>query len=491
MASPVAEAFEAAKREFLSSTSENSHNVLQFASIKAVYDATDKIQREHSKSGTLRNLRRIEPYLDCLQHYAKVIDTFVRAKLDVLALIWGPLRIILLATKTYIDGYEKIWDTMAQVGVHLPQYEKYTEIFSQDDHMKRFLSLFYKDILDFHSTLLEFFDLNKAQRFFEVLWPKYSRKIQLIIENIAKYKGLMDSQANLNNIVEAEAARAESYRVFEQIQDAHSRADFEQVKTILSANLYDDELEKVRGNYRILTKSWLESLNQFKDWVDPNCSSSRLLWLQGILGAGKTFLVSLFVRRMKSQGDPLAFAFLSYRARNDDPPLQVFHTFMIQLAIDNKILQPMVTLAYRNNSRQLSSSVEFATNLIKQMLEMLPTTYFVVDGLDDILEVERRFLLEIMLQLHEEHENLKLLISGRPDHDIVRMLSPKVTPIRVEDGNGQEIQAYVQQRSDRWLSSLTITPEDRADISTLMGSIGKSAKAIYINGSTTTYSTLS
>lgn len=49
---------------------------------------------------------------------------------------------------------------MAQVGVHLPQFQKYAEIFNQDDHMKRFLSLFYKDILDFHSTLLDFFQLN-------------------------------------------------------------------------------------------------------------------------------------------------------------------------------------------------------------------------------------------------------------------------------------------------------------------------------------------
>lgn len=88
MASPVDEAFEAAKREFLSSVKKGSPGVLQFTSIKEVYDATDKIQREHSKSSTLRNLRRIEPYLDCLRHYAQVIETFVQVKPDILALIW-------------------------------------------------------------------------------------------------------------------------------------------------------------------------------------------------------------------------------------------------------------------------------------------------------------------------------------------------------------------------------------------------------------------
>jgi len=196
--------------------------------------------------------------------------------------------------------------------------------------------------------------------------------------------------------------------------------------------------------------------------------------------SGKTCLVSLLVRKMKYQGDPLAFALLSYRSRYDDPPLRVLHSFIIQLATDNEILQPMVSLAYRDNSRQLSSSMDYVTNLLKEMLEMLPTTYFVVDGLDEILEAERRLVLETMLKLHDEHGNLNLLISGRPVQDVLKILSSNVKPIRVEDGNGQDIQAYVKQRSDRWLSSLDICPEDKVDIGSLMGSIGKSAKGSFV-----------
>lgn len=127
--------------------------------------------------------------------------------------------------------------------------------------------------------------------FFEAFWPKYSAKIQVIIDNITKHKSLMDSQVNLANIVEAEVARAQSYKVFEQIHDSQLRSDFEQVKSALSANLYDDELEKFQGNHLIPSNapSWLENLSQFQDWLNPTCSSSRLLWLQGIPGAGTCF----------------------------------------------------------------------------------------------------------------------------------------------------------------------------------------------------------
>jgi len=92
MASTVEEAFETAKTQFLSSARADSDDVLRFASIKEVYDVTDQIQKERSRSRTLRNLRRIEPYLDCLQHYSKVVETFVQVKPDVLALIWVRLK---------------------------------------------------------------------------------------------------------------------------------------------------------------------------------------------------------------------------------------------------------------------------------------------------------------------------------------------------------------------------------------------------------------
>lgn len=61
----------------------------QFTSIDQVYNETDRIQREQGESGRLRNLRRIQPFLDCMKQYAGVLDTFVQAKPDLLSLIWA------------------------------------------------------------------------------------------------------------------------------------------------------------------------------------------------------------------------------------------------------------------------------------------------------------------------------------------------------------------------------------------------------------------
>jgi nitrate/nitrite-specific signal transduction histidine kinase len=89
-ASPsVQEAFNFARRDFLQSlTDPHDYDFSQYNSIEQVYDATEKIQKEQEKSGTLRNLNKIQPYLECMSQYVQTIDTFVQVKPEILAVIW-------------------------------------------------------------------------------------------------------------------------------------------------------------------------------------------------------------------------------------------------------------------------------------------------------------------------------------------------------------------------------------------------------------------
>jgi nitrate/nitrite-specific signal transduction histidine kinase len=87
--SSVQEAFDFARRDFLQSLADpHDYDFSQYNSIEQVYDATEKIQKEQEKSGTLRNLNKIQPYLECMSQYVQTIDTFVQVKPEILAVIW-------------------------------------------------------------------------------------------------------------------------------------------------------------------------------------------------------------------------------------------------------------------------------------------------------------------------------------------------------------------------------------------------------------------
>lgn len=87
--SPIAAGFDIARREFLANFSEEDKRALSgFSSIDDVYNATDKMQEEQGRTQTLRNLNKIQPYIECLNQYSEVIDTIVQVKPDLLAIIW-------------------------------------------------------------------------------------------------------------------------------------------------------------------------------------------------------------------------------------------------------------------------------------------------------------------------------------------------------------------------------------------------------------------
>jgi hypothetical protein len=83
------QAFDTARCEFLSEVKYVSKfDFSKFISIDDVYNTTDEIQEQQGRTGSLRYLRKIQPYLERLQDYALVIEQFVQVKSDILALIW-------------------------------------------------------------------------------------------------------------------------------------------------------------------------------------------------------------------------------------------------------------------------------------------------------------------------------------------------------------------------------------------------------------------
>lgn len=113
----------------------------------------------------------------------------------------------------------------------------------------------------------------------------------------------------------------------------------------------------------------------------------------------------------------------------------------------------MLSHAYENNYRKLTSSSEFVEDLLDTLLRESPTTYFVVDGVDEVADVERLFLLKSLMRL-QKSQNLKLLISSRAEYDIALLLGSQCERIKVHESNAKDIAEYVDHRTNSWLSGL-------------------------------------
>ena len=168
---------------------------------------------------------------------------------------------------------------------------------------------------------------------------------------------------------------------------------------------------------------------------------------------GKTFLSSMIINELQSTSNPppVAFAFLNHQTFHENYTLTLLHSFLFQLVIDNKVLRPVLSHAYADSFRKLTSSTEFVEGLLKDILKNSPMTYFIVDGLDEVAETDRRFLLKSLMSL-KESPNLKLLISSRAEYDITLYLKTQGQRIQVHESNSLDISAYVYRRIENWLS---------------------------------------
>jgi hypothetical protein len=158
---PIQVAFERATQEFKDSLNDDTlyGEILQTTSIEQVYDATDKIQKEQAEKGHLRHLSKISPYLNRLNDYADAVGVFVQVKPDVLALIWGPIVLLLQWASVLKKSFDAIVNTTAEVGQALPEFKQAVQLFGEKGQIQDVLLLFFKDILDFYRVAFTFFRL--------------------------------------------------------------------------------------------------------------------------------------------------------------------------------------------------------------------------------------------------------------------------------------------------------------------------------------------
>lgn len=306
-ADPIQTIFDTAIRDFKADLKNDKlySEISKATTIEEVYDVTDKLQEEQAKNGHLRHLSKIEPYLEGLRNYASIIQVFMQAKPEILALLWGPIKLLLQWASTLKQSFDAIINTTADIGVLLPEFRGAVDLFSHNEQIKDVLVLFFKDILDFYLIALKFFSLSRGfstnflildkilmsrlgwKYFFESLWPRHRDKINVVMNHIERHTLLMRNEVRLEHIQAEHTARLRALEHFERTERSHRQQEYHTIETGISPTKYDTKLDWLHGRVCEGTGRWLMNDPIFVKWLDPQDTSSKVLWLQGIPGAGE------------------------------------------------------------------------------------------------------------------------------------------------------------------------------------------------------------
>ncbi len=105
--------------------------------------------------------------------------------------------------------------------------------------------------------------------------------------NIERHTTLMRNEVTFKHIKEEYEARAKALSHYDQESEFRASQQFQALKTYASPTLYDERLDWLLNRSCRDSGQWLARDQSFLDWLDMSNQSTRLLWLQGIPGAGR------------------------------------------------------------------------------------------------------------------------------------------------------------------------------------------------------------
>jgi len=134
-----------------------------------------------------------------------------------------------------------------------------------------------------------------------VIWPKLRSEVDDVVKRLETHAGLLREEATVLDIQEAREARTQANVHFASARTFQERQKFLGLKSRLSPELYDEKLGWFRNRSVADCAGWLFRDNAFSEWLNPSQMTATWFWLQGIPGAGKSYLSATVIDHTRKQ----------------------------------------------------------------------------------------------------------------------------------------------------------------------------------------------
>lgn len=133
-----------------------------------------------------------------------------------------------------------------------------------------------------------------------------------------------------------------------------------------------------------------------------------------------------------------------------------------------------------SSAEDLKTNLASARRLLTSLIRNSSPVCLVIDGIDEISIDERQRLIPELLELVEVCEGLRIVLSSRPEADLVHKLENAAVSIRLHDHNEESISAYIRQRSHIMFEKLWVPIPEQAEIQRLLLPLGSRAKGMFL-----------
>ncbi|KIW74701.1 hypothetical protein Z517_11471 [Fonsecaea pedrosoi CBS 271.37] len=453
------------------------HLVPTFDEIRTLQDLECAIRGIEASQGgrkSLRYLSKIKPYLKALDEYSKVIEVFVNAKPEIMAFVWGPIKLCLLIASKHEKAFDSLLSAYVKIKDALPHFSAVEQLFENNLQMRHVLVNLYKDILAFHLRVLTFFSRPGWSIAFRVTCRAFDDMFGDIVTNLERSKELFYSSASIAHYQAAQEARQQIEVIFKTQQETARIEKRTYVHGWLSPPEHrerHEQLCELRSEYP-QTAQWIFEEPCWKNWLNNEEQSGRILWVSGIPGAGKTVIFSamvesLILRSKSNSSCAVAYVYCKYNDCQRNSFAELARSLIHQLAGMNEICGDYLYDTAINSTESKARGKQALTTIIQDVLQCYEEVFIGIDGLDECEKDQRRQVLDFLkglFKLSLPDCSLRLFLTSQGERDIEKFMAltryhVKIGPVHLS----RDILYYVNRRSAE-LARFNLTSQQMGDL---------------------------
>ncbi|KAF2642645.1 hypothetical protein P280DRAFT_395523 [Massarina eburnea CBS 473.64] len=461
--------------------SKSDHRDFSSTTLQDVRQAAKEIEQQLAARQCLRNMRRIEPFLNGLEAYSKVIEVLCNGT-DYLPWIW--------LAKDHISAFEKLISAYGRIAENMPRFDQLSHAYRHQPGFQQVLAVVYSDILEFHCQAYKFFNRHGWSCFFKSAWGGFDARFSCILDSLSRHSDLVDREANAFLI-------AETMRWREEASHTATRTEKERLATQLTAALawlnldsiphcgqsqQDNHLDKLTRDCCAGTTEWVLRNPKIKACINDG-RDQYTLWLKGKPGSGKSTLCAQIVQFLNiNKRSTTLSCFCSYRISEArvPPSAFIFATLISQILSRNRDLVGYVYEEFVAEGH--SPSTQILKTVLSNLLPQLESPHIVIDGIDECLPYNASGtsqdlgvvsnLLNDILQIETFSNGVispKLLLASRDIGQVSGKLSRKPTVFL--DNQPEIMQASIRYFVSSRLSEIRTKFDDIAGIDGILSAI--------------------
>ncbi|KAL9085448.1 MAG: hypothetical protein Q9165_007598 [Trypethelium subeluteriae] len=368
--------FQEAFDRIKTTVSEQDARQFQSTKLKDVRDAAIDLEARLGERKALRNMRRIQPFLDGLDRYSSAVDVLCNGT-PFLPWIWAPVKLVLEQLSSgFTQAFELIISAYKDIAQTLPRFDRLSGTFKAEADFQNVLAIFYADIVEFH---------RRWKTFFLSSWAHFASRFKKILADLAKHSELVDKEAAAFAYADAREWRDRWNEQISMQEEERAKSQLEATMAWLDIGKRDEDLEEelCRLSSRCQRGScdWIFETPKMKAWTRQG-PHQTLVWMKGKPGSA--------AQALRAHPEISSWIYDEFIGQNKVPSLA-------QLRI-----------------------------LFPTLISILPSTRIVLDGLDELeADQYKPVLTEIDSLLRNkqvEAGSCKVLISSRDLHPISRVL---------------------------------------------------------------------